>query len=320
MTRMGYEKMNDVTIGIDISKAFLDVATYPDGEILQFSNDKSGLKALVKCLKGRAVSLVVFEATGSYHKALETALDQAGVAFAKVNPLRARRFAQATGQLAKTDRADALSLARYAAVIRPSATRVKPQNLEVLHEMVMARLALKKESAATKTRLKTMKNSFLIKKFQGKLRLVEKDVADIDAECFKLVKEDHDLSRRFDILSSVPGLGQVSIMTMLTEMPELGSMDKRQAAALAGLAPITRQSGTWTGKSFTGGGRSILRKALYMPALVAARFNKYLKAKYDDLIRRGKPAKIALTAIMRNIIVIANALIRDNRLWNQNMV
>jgi len=308
--------MNEVTIGIDVSKAVLDVATHPHGEIQQFSNNKTGLKAMGKWLKGQTVSLVVFEATGAYHKALETALDRAGVAFAKVNPLRAKRFAQAVGQLAKTDRTDALSLARFAAVMQPHTTNVKPQNLETLHEMVMARLALRKEAAATKTRLKTMRNSFLIKKFQRKLRQIEKDIVDVDAQCLKLVKVDQDLSRRFDILSSVPGLGPVSIMTMLAEMPELGSMDKRQTAALAGLAPITRQSGTWKGKSFIGGGRTVLRKALYMPALVATRYNKHLRAKYDDLIKRGKPAKIALTAIMRNIIIIANALIRDDRLWS----
>ncbi len=310
------KKMNEVTIGIDISKAVLDVATYPHGEVRQFSNNKTGLKALGKWLKGQTVSLVVFEATGAYHKELEKVLHRAKIAFAKVNPLRAKRFAQAAGQLAKTDRTDALSLAQFAAVMQPHTTSVKPQSLETLHEMVMARLALKKEATATKSRLKTMKNSFLIKKFQRKLRQIEKDIADVDAQCLKLVKVDQDLSRRFDILSSVPGLGPVSIITMLAEMPELGSMDKRQTAALAGLAPITRQSGTWKGKSFIGGGRAVLRKALYMPALVATRFNKHLKAKYDDLIKRGKPAKIALTAIMRNIIVIANALIRDNRLWS----
>lgn len=157
----------------------------------------------------------------------------------------------------------------------------------------------------------------LMRQANQRLKLVQNQIAAINSECQKLVVKDRELSRCMRILTSIPGLGEVTAFVMLAEMPELGTMGKREVAALAGLAPITRQSGTWQGKSYIRGGRTRVRKALYMPALVAIRFNQQLGAKYRTLILAGKPAKVAITAIMRKLIILANSLIRDNRDWSE---
>jgi transposase len=309
-------KMVKLGIGIDISKALLDVATYPETETQQFTNNTKGIRALIKWLTRLGQELIVFEPTGAYHRTLERALAEAALAYAKINPRQARRFAEATGKLAKTDRVDARMLARFGAQLQPPHSESKRQSLETLAELVVARRGLVKDRTAAKNRRHTVNAPLLKRQILRRLKQIDADIAAIESECRALVDTDEDLSRRFDILMSVPGLGEITIITMLAEMPELGSMDKRQAAALAGLAPITRQSGSWRGKSFIQGGRASLRQALFMPALVACRFNPVLKAKYQHLKAAGKLKKVAITAVMRKLIIIANALIRDNRKWS----
>ncbi len=220
--------MTGITIGIDISKAKLDVATYPHGEVLQFTNDPTGHKALIKWLRAQRAILTAFEATGVYHRALERALCTAQLPFAKVNPRQARRFAEATGKLAKTDRVDALMLARFGALLKPSPGESKRQGVEALSELVAARHALVKDRAAAKTRMHNLLSSLLKRQTNQRLRAIEAHIAAIDAECRKLVEGDHELSRRLAILVSIPGLGEVTAFVMLAEMPELGTMDKRQ--------------------------------------------------------------------------------------------
>jgi transposase len=310
--------MSNTTIGIDISKALLDVAMHPQGEVKQFANDTAGHKALIRWLRAQNVFLTAFEATGAYHRLLERALSTAQLPYVRVNPLKARRFAEATGKLAKTDRIDALMLARFAAFLKPTPTKNRRQSVETLSELTVARQALVKDMTALKTRLHTLVSPILKRQANKRLELIQTQIKAIDAQCRKLVARDQELSRCMAILISIPGLGDVTAFVMLAAMPELGTMDKRQVAALAGLAPITRQSGTWQGKSFIRGGRTRVRKALYMPALVAIRFNQQFKAKYQSLTSAGKPAKVAITAIMRKLIIIANALIRDNRNWSEN--
>ena len=309
--------MNHTTTGIDVSKDHLDSHRLADGASIRFANSKAGHKALIKWLLADLPERVVFEPTGAYHRKLERSLAEAGIACAKVNPRQARRFAQATGTLAKTDRVDAMMLARFGAVLEPAITAPKSQTLETLGELVTARRALVKDRTAAKNRQHTLMSAVLKAQVKRRLKQIDTDIAAIDAECCKLAQADRDLQSRRAILNSIPGIGDVTVMTMLAEMPELGSMDKRQAASLAGLAPITRQSGTWRGKSFIQGGRKTLRQALYMPAMVAVRFNAQLKAKYQAMIEAGKPHKVAITAIMRKLIIIANALIRDQRSWSE---
>jgi len=310
---------NHLTIGIDISKALLDVATYPDGQYKQFTNNKKGHKELLNWHDTLPAKLIVFEATGAYHRGLERFLGEHGLPYSIVNPRQARRFAEATGRLAKTDRVDALMLARFGELLEPAHSESKSQTLETLSELGAARRALAKDRTAAKNRRHNLLSPLLKRQVKRRLLQIETDIKAIDAACRQLIREDQPLARRFDILVSIPGLGEITAIIILAQMPELGNMDKRQTAALAGLAPITRQSGTWKGKSFIRGGRAHLRKALYMPALVACQFNHQLKQKYRKMIAAGKPAKVAITAIMRKLIIIANALIRDDRKWSESM-
>jgi len=309
--------MTDVTIGIDISKALLDVATYPDGQIKQFTNNKKGHKALVKWFASLHTKLIVFEATGAYHRGLERFLAERGFAFSKVNPRQARRFAEATGKLAKTDRVDALMLARFGELLEPPHSASKSQTLDELDELLMARRALVKDRTAAKNRQHNLRSPLLKRQTKQRLKQVKQQIETIDVRCMELVQSDALLNKRYNILLSIPGLGALTAIIILSEMPELGTMDKRQTAALAGLAPVARQSGTWKGKSFIRGGRTNLRQALYMPALVAIRFNEEMAARYETMIKAGKPAKVAITAIMRKLIITANSLLRDDRKWSK---
>jgi len=309
--------MSNVTIGIDISKALLDVATYPDGQIEQFRNNAKGHKRLAKWFSGMKIKRIVFEATGAYHRELENFLGKHGCPFCKVNPRQARRFAEATGRLAKTDKADALMLARFGELLEPPHSESKSQTLEELGELVAARRALVKDRTAAKNRQHNLHSSLLKRQVRQRLKQIKQQIETIDARCLGLVQSDVLLSNRHSILTSIPGLGALTAIIILSEMPELGTMDKRQTAALAGLAPVARQSGTWKGKSFIRGGRANLRQALYMPALVAIRFNEEMAEKYKSMREAGKPAKVAITAVMRKLIITANSLLRDDRKWSK---
>jgi len=305
--------IND-TIGVDISKDHLDAHRISDGSRRRFANDRAGHTAFLGWA-GQCGARIVYEPTGPYHRAFERRLADAGFALAKVNPRQARRFAEATGQLAKTDRLDAAMLARMGALLELEARPVRSPILADLKDLHMAREALVKNRTAAKNRAKNLALPILKRHTAAQLRQIERQIAAIEAEIIALIKADPDLARRFAILVSIPGISAITAFALLIDMPELGSLENRQAASLAGLAPVARQSGNWTGRAAIRGGRANVRRALYMPALVAARFNPDLRAKYEKLIAAGKPAKKAITAIMRKLIVIANALIRDNRKW-----
>lgn len=306
--------MTQITIGVDISKDRLDVYRFPDGERRQFGNDAAGHKALI-AFAGKEAVRVVFEPTGPYHRAFEAALAKKGLPLVKVNPRQARRFAQATGKLAKTDRIDAANLARMGAVLELEALQPKPENLHELKELYVAREALLKDRTAAKNRQKQITLPLLKRQNAQRLAQIERQIEAIEAGIEVRLKADPALARKRDILTSIPCLSKITAFALLIEMPELGSLDGKQAASLAGLAPMTRQSGRWTGRAFMSGGRASVRRALYMPALVAARFNQDLKAKYQQLIAAGKPPKLAIAAIMRKLLVLANALLKGDRPW-----
>ena len=306
------------TIGIDISKETLDVHRMSDGASRRFSNDKAGHKALIVWIGGDAAR-VVFEPTGPYHRAFEHALAKAGLPLVKVNPRQARRFAEATGKLAKTDRLDAALLARMGALLAIEPRPARSKALAELKELHIAREALVKDRTAAKNRAKIRTLALLKRQNAQRLDQIERQIAAIDAAILAFIEANAELAKRFAILTSIPGVSQITAFALLIEMPELGTLEARQAASLAGLAPVARQSGRWTGRAFIRGGRASVRQALYMPALVAARFNPELKAKYTQLVKAGKPAKLALTALMRKRIVLANALLRARRTWTPKL-
>jgi transposase len=281
---------------------------------MSFSNCPAGFKALSKFCAKTAVTRVVYEATGAYHSGLERALG-AHLPLVKVNPLQARRFAQAQGVRAKTDAVDAKMLAVMgnAFVLEPDEPVIKIQH--DLKELRSFRSGLIKDRTRIMSRLKTQTLSITSRQSKARLAQVDKQIAEIDAEIDRLISSSDTLAHSMKILRSIPGIGAVCAATILIEMPEIGSMDRKQVASLTGVAPMTRQSGQWRGKSFIQGGRKVVRNALYMPALVAMRFNPDLRVKYQALIKAGKPPKVALTALMRKLIELANALIKADRYW-----
>ncbi len=302
------------TIGVDISKDHLDAHRWPDGATCRVTNDAKGHKALIRWI-GAEIARVAFEPTGPYHGAFERALGRAGVPYAKLNPVRVRRFAEALGTQAKTDPIDASLIARMGALLEPAAQAPRPQALDDLHELELARAALNRERTAAKNRAGRLTLALLRRQHATRLRAIERSLAEVDAAIAALIAADEGLARSAEILCSIPSLSDATAAALLAEMPELGALEPGAAASLAGLAPFTRQSGRWKGAAKIGGGRAELRRALYMPALTAARFNPDLKAVYDRLRAKGKPAKVALTAVMRKLIILANALIRDDRKW-----
>ncbi|MDJ0945571.1 MAG: transposase [Kiloniellales bacterium] len=309
--------MTQTTIGIDISKDRLDAHRLPEGTAKRFSNDKKGCRALIAWIGRDPVARVVYEATGAYHRLLESVLGQAGLPLARVNPRQARRFAEAIGVLAKTDRVDAAMLARMGIALQPPQTPPASQRLADLRDLNLARRALVKDRTAARNRQKIARLPLIKRQLALRLRQIDRQIQTLDAAIDQLVQTDPDLRRRFEILISLPGISSTTATTLLAEMPELGTLQARQAASLAGLAPVVRQSGTWRGKAHIRGGRATLRQALYMPALVAARFNPDLKTLYKRLLSAGKPPKLAITAVMRKLITTANALLRENRKWTK---
>lgn len=306
--------MTETNIGIDISKDHLDVHRLPGDERRRFDNSKAGHKALIRWI-GDTPARVVYEPTGYYHRALERALAAAGMPIAKVNPRQARRFAEATGNLAKTDALDAAMLTRMGAVLSLEARSVPSGIINDLRDLRTARNALIKDQVAALTRAKAITLPLLKRQNAARLKQIEAQREAVDAAINALIQGDPDLAQRFAILCSIPGIAEVSAAMLLIEMPELGSLNEKQVAALAGLAPIARQSGNWKGKSFIRGGRQQVRQGLYMPALVAIRFNADLKTKYEQLIKAGKAPKQAITAVMRKLIILANALLKKGRKW-----
>lgn len=306
--------MTDNTIGVDISKSHLDVFRLEDGAAQRFDNSAAGFRALVKWLGNAPVARIVFEPTGPYHKAFEAALGER-FPMVKVNPLQARRFAEAHGTRAKTDAVDARMLARMGAAfdLAPQASFSKEALL--LKDLHVARVGLIKDRTRLRNRVQTQGIAILKRQTKARLVQLDRQIVELDAEIATLIEAQEGTARIREILCSMPGIGSVTAAAMLTLLPEIGTLERKQVASLTGLAPVTRQSGKWQGKSFIGGGRKPLRDALYMPALVAMRFNPDLKVKYELLRAAGKPAKVAIVAIMRKLIETANALVKANRTW-----
>jgi transposase len=307
------------SVGVDIAKDTFDVYLHPAGRVGRFANDARGRSALIAWLEGFAIARIAFEPTGAYHHALERRLAAAGLPLVKVDPRRARRFAEAIGRHAKTDAIDAAMLARFAALLEPPVRPVVSATVDAMKELHGARRALVKDRVAARNRDHTHRSALLKRQVRARLRQIERQLAAIDAALHATLAADPALQARFDILVSIPGVGQTTALAVLVEIPELGTLEHRCAASLAGLAPMARDSGQRSGKRFIRGGRAPLRQALYMPALVAVRFNATMKAKYQALRAAGKAPKVALTAIMRKLLILANALLRDGRTWSPKL-
>ena len=304
------------TVGVDISKDMLDVHLHPDNMARRFTNNSKGFTALIDWLaQQNRAQRIIFEPTGAYHHAFERRLGQNGMPMIKVNPLQARRFAEAIGSRAKTDAVDAAMLARFGALGELQPRPILSQSLDDLKELLVARRALIKDRTAATNRDHVVRAPLLKRLASQRQRQIERQLDAIDAAMRDLCQVDPDLKARLAILVSIPGIGEATALTMLIEMPELGTIENKCVSSLAGLAPIARDSEKTRKKRFIRGGRAHLRQALFMPALVAVRFNATMKQKYEAFVADGKPKKVAIVAVMRKLIVLANALLRDQRNW-----
>ena len=306
--------MNQHPVGIDISKAHLDAHRLPDGRFARFDNDPSGFQALIDWI-GTPVQLIAYEATGAYHRDFEEALSKAQLPLAKVNPWPARRFAEATGSRAKTDAVDARILARLAATLNPRRTPPPSKAQRQLQELMAARDGLMRQRTAALNRRQMLRDPLLKQQNQTQINLFERHVRAIDRKIQKRIAADPDRARKLEVLTSIPGIAATTAAGLLAQMPELGTLTGKAAASLAGLAAVPRESGTWQGRAFIRGGRARARRLLYMPAVAALRWNPDLARVYRRLKARGKPGKVALVAVMRKLIVLANTLVRQDRLW-----
>ncbi|MEX6724718.1 IS110 family transposase [Parapedomonas caeni] len=303
------------TIGIDVSKDRLDAFWHSQDVARSLPNTVEGFTQLCTWLGEDNAVLVVFEATGAYHRGLERYLSLAGQRFIKVNPKQARRFAQAIGRLAKTDRVDAKMLARMGVVLDLAPQDIEGEDVHDLKELLTARRALVKDQITAKTRLATASNLLVKDQLRRRIDDIDTDIKALDQVIARIAKQRGTLDARIRRLMTIPGIGRLTATTLVIDMPELGHLESKKIAALAGLAPMTQQSGKWQGKERIIGGRASLRRAIYMPALVAIRFNHDFRDKYQQLVTAGKAKKVAITAIMRRIIVLANTLLREGRDW-----
>lgn len=307
--------MAAVVVGIDVSKDSLDVHCRPDGTAFRVARDPEGLDALIAQLAPLEPVLVVLEASGGFEAIVTARLEVAQLPVVVVNPLQVRQFARALGKRAKTDPIDAAVIAHFAEATNPPVRKLPDEATRLLSALLTRRRQIIEMSVAERLRLQLMTSPNLRQSIQRLLKALTKEQQALDEEIGDMVRRSPAWREKEDLLRSVPGVGPVIARTLIGEMPELGKMSRRETASLAGLAPFTRESGKWHGKSFIGGGRSNVRQLLYMGAVNAARFNPPLRAYYDQLRAAGKPPKVALIALARKLLVILNAILRDQKPW-----
>jgi transposase len=302
-------------VGIDVSKSWVDVHIRPDGEAFRCGTDGEDLARLAQRLGPLAPSLVVLEASGGYEGHVAVTLAEAGLPVAIVNPRQVRRFAEAIGRFAKTDAIDAAVIAHFAEAVRPPPRPLPETTLTQLHELLARRRQLVIMINAERQRLTKAATKITQRSCAAMLRSLEAERERIDRAIDKLVKASPIWCGKLDLLTSVPGVGDVVARTLIAELPELGTIDRHKIAALAGVAPFSRDSGRRKGKRFVRAGRVQVRAPLYMACLVAIRHNPALRAFYRRLREAGKPARLAIVAVMRKLLTILNAMLRDRQPW-----
>jgi transposase len=306
-------------VGIDVSKARLDVALWPSAELFSEANDEAGISKLVARLKALpSLGRVVLEATGGLEVPVVAALAAAGLPVVVVNPRQVRDFARATGKLAKTDALDARVLAHFAHAVPLQLKPLKDEQTRLLDELLTRRRQLLEMRVAEQLRLSCARGPVKADIAEN-LAWLKKRLGSVDKQLEEAVRQSDVWREKDDLLRSVPGIGPVLSITLLAEMPELGRLNRKQVAALAGVAPFNRDSGTLRGKRRVWGGRSGLRATLYMGVLVATRFNPAVRAAYLRLLAAGKPRKVALVALMRRLLTALNAMLRTNKRWDDSL-
>jgi len=310
------EGSNQVSIGIDVAKATLDLHNLATGRTQTLSNTNAGREELKTLLPDPATCLIVLEATGGYEREVVADLTDAGYRVAVINPKRARDFARALGLVAKTDRIDARVLALFAERVQPAPSDKTPEKQAELQQLVARRRQLIDLKTQESNRWDVTHAKAARESIQAVINTLEAEIRGIEKVIETLLESDDDWQRKIQLIQSVPGLGPVVAATVVAEVPEIGKLNRQQISALIGLAPYNRDSGAMKGKRCISGGRKSVRCVLYMAAIAAKRFNPVIKAFADRLAQHGKPFKIVITACMRKLLIILNSILKSGQPWN----
>lgn len=304
-----------IYVGIDVSKTKLDSATRPTRQQWQNDNDPAGISELVSRLQELKPVLIVLEATGGLEQPLVAALQVAELPVAVVNPRQTRDFAKASGQLAKTDQLDADNLAHFAQAVQPEARRLPDEQTQALAALLTRRRQLIEMMTAERNRLKSAL-TLTSERITKHIEWLQSELAEIDQDLGQQLQQSQPWQAKADVLQSTPGIGPITTYTLLAELPELGQLNRKQIAALVGVAPLNNDSGQKRGRRTIWGGRACVRTCLYMATLTAVRHNPTIKAFYQHLLEAGKPKKVALTAALRKLLTILNTMVKNNSPWN----
>ena len=307
-------------VGVDVSKAKFDVAVTGCNAVRTFDSSPQGQQNLLKFLQPLNVQLVCLEATGCYHNDLVKFLQAHDFAVAVVNPRQVRDFAKALNRAAKTDQLDARVLAQYAQCLMPRETPIRSEIYEQLKACVARRRQLVRLKTQEKNHLESTADPLIRRAIVDQISQLEEQIQQLESRMTSLVQQDEELSERAVILQSVTGIGVMTACTMLAELPELGQVNRKQITRLVGLAPLNRDSGQFRGKRMIGGGRKAIRTSLWMPTLVAIRYNEKLNTYYHRLLQTGKAKKEAIIACMRKLLCILNTLVKNKTTWNSELV
>ena len=310
------ERLQERTwVGVDVAKAHCDAVIEGRPSVVRYANDDEGFRQLLAALAPLPAVQVCLEATGGYERALVAALRKQGVSVSVLNPQQVRSFARATGQLAKTDEIDARTIARFGALLQPAAGEELGESQQKLRAIRTRRQQVSVALVQEKNRLGTVVDPDARRSIGEAIAFYERQLQSLDQQLAEHMEADPEFRQRRQLLVSVPGVGTTTAATLTAELPELGRLNRRQAARLVGLAPLNRDSGTLRGKRMIGGGRSQVRRGLFMATLVAAKHNPVIRAFYQSLLKNGKAKMTALTACMRKLLLILNAIIKTNQPW-----
>ena len=315
---MNSTNQNEINVGIDISQACLDIHVRPLDEYQSFRNDAAGIKEAIRYLRAFKPARVLIEATGRLEMAFFCAAHKAGLPVCVCNPARVRNFAKSIGRLAKTDKLDASDLACFGERIQPTITQLKPEKIRLISDLLAVRSQCLEMSTMQKNRLKRMPK-IVQAPIREILNTITEQIAGIDKQLDKLIAEVPEWQERVDQLISAKGVGKVLAYTLLSELPELGQLNRKQIAALVGVAPMNRDSGRYTGKRFIRGGRHKVRTVLFVSIMSAIQCHPKIKPMYERMVAAGKPKKVAIVACMRKQLTILNAMVKNGTYWNEKM-
>jgi len=303
-------------VGIDVSKRFFDVYILEDQKSMHFDYQPEQVKKCVRQLQKIKPELIVMEATGGYETELAMALQSVGLPVSIVNPRRIRDFAKAMGQIAKTDKIDALIIARYGATLETPRQKQIDGNARQLKALQARRQQLIEMRTAENNRCEHVFDKIVDRSLKAMIKMIDKEIKKVDEQISESIDQIPELKQKAEVLRSTPGIGETTSAMLVTELPELGVCNRKQIAALVGVAPMNRDSGVFRGKRMTGGGRRSVRARLFMPVLVAIKHNLVMKRFYERLLESGKNKMTAIIATMRKLLVILNTMIKNNQVWN----